>query len=176
MASTMVRLPPTRMISSPTPVPPAAPAVLSTYRPWPISGESPTRPGSLCGRPDVVQTPPSDPFLSSASTVTVSWPSSGVPPAGRAGAGPRGLGRVFSHSATLSGVSSVSSGKPCCSAKRRAPSPTSRMCGVFSITRRARAAGWRTFSRPATAPHAIVLPSITQASSCTVPMALASPP
>src|SRR5262249_21286758 len=42
IASTTSRLPPARMISSPTPVAPAAPAELSTYSPGPISGESPT--------------------------------------------------------------------------------------------------------------------------------------
>src|SRR5262245_45589600 len=44
------------------------------------------------------------------------------------------------------------------------------------MTRRARAAGWRTFSTPATPPQASVLPSITQASSWTVPRELGRPP
>ena len=70
-------------------------------------GESPTRPCRLWARPDVVQTPPSEPFLSRASTVTVSCESDGIGASGGAAArraAGTGLGRVFSHLATLSGV------------------------------------------------------------------------
>src|SRR5262249_53593910 len=174
-------LPPARTIPSPPPGAPPAPAVLSTYSPGPISGESPTRPGSLCASPEVEHTPPSAPVRSSARTVTVSWlPSEGNVPSGARSplAGPAGLrpsppagARVLYHSDTLWGVCRVSRGNPCASAKRWAPAPTRRTCGVFSITRRATAAAWLTFSSPATAPQPSPLPSITQASSVTFPAA-----
>jgi hypothetical protein len=80
------------------------------------------------------------------------------------------------HSATLSGVWWVCKGKPCCNANQSAPSPTNKICGVFSMTRLATAAAWRIFSSPATAPAFNVAPSMTQASRETVPIRLPMAP
>ena len=53
-------------LASPRPVEPAAPTALSTYKPAPMIGESPTRPGILKLNPLVVVTAARSPLASSA--------------------------------------------------------------------------------------------------------------
>src|SRR5712671_5093179 len=59
------------MFSSPLPVEPAAPTSLSTYKPAPMIGESPTRPGIFQARPEVVVTPEISLFASTAKQLMV---------------------------------------------------------------------------------------------------------
>lgn len=73
MNSTTKKLPQLRMTSSPCPVAVAAPMALSTYRPAPMMGESPTRPRSLKAMPLVVQAPLRLPCMSMAIMPMVSW-------------------------------------------------------------------------------------------------------
>src|SRR6266446_3859906 len=54
MNSTTITLLQAKRFASPRPVEPAAPTSLSTYKPAPRMGESPTRPGILKDRPLVV--------------------------------------------------------------------------------------------------------------------------
>src|SRR5260370_40822774 len=116
------------MVPWPGRVAPAAPPVWSTYSPDPISGESPTRPGSLWARPDVVQTPPRLPFLSSARTVTVSWLS------GPAGGG-FGVGFFFFPSGPPSPACSRSQREPLWGAERFAPAAQQQAGGGSFLAR-----------------------------------------
>src|SRR5262245_11747455 len=144
------------MHSSPRPVEPAAPTSLSTYNPQPISGESPTRPGIFHANPEVVVTPEISPLASTARQLIVpvgrlrnispiqalNATSSGesfncevfAPPAGAVlcQLGPQlsfgfRLSRHASHALRDFSVSKSSFLNPCLSAKRNAPSATSRM-------------------------------------------------
>src|SRR5258708_6637720 len=54
MYSTARNAPHTMMFDSPRPVEPAAPTALSVYSPAPMTGESPTRPGTFHDSPLVV--------------------------------------------------------------------------------------------------------------------------
>src|SRR3954471_19396270 len=69
----------TFMIDSPQPVVEQPPVWLSAYRPAPISGESPTRPGSLLAVPPVDVPVARRPARSSATqpTVSLGWGSEG---------------------------------------------------------------------------------------------------
>src|SRR5215510_317056 len=145
-----------KMHSSPRPVEPAAPTSLSTYSPQPISGESPTRPGIFQANPEVVVTPEISPLASTARQLMVPVgrfrkissiqafraTSSGgsftcevfAPPAGAVLCqfGPQlsfglRLSRHASQALRDLSVSKSSFLNPCLSAKRNAPSATSKM-------------------------------------------------
>src|SRR5215831_5503515 len=59
------------MFSSPLPVEPAPPTSPSTYKPAPIIGESPTRPGIFHDNPEVVVVPEISPFSFTAKQLMV---------------------------------------------------------------------------------------------------------
>src|SRR5262249_3755497 len=59
------------MFSSPFPVDPAPPTSPSTYKPAPMIGESPTRPGIFHDNPEVVVVPEISPFSLTAKQLIV---------------------------------------------------------------------------------------------------------
>src|SRR2546425_7278527 len=71
MNSTVRKPPHTLMFDSPRPVEPAAPMSLSVYWPAPMIGLSPTRPGILNARPEVVVTEEISPWGVTASQLMV---------------------------------------------------------------------------------------------------------
>src|SRR5258708_34928054 len=91
-----------------------------------MRGESPTRAFILYARPDVLHAPASEPFLSSARTLTVSCESAGF----LGGAG-LSAGLFFSPLAIVAAVFRVSSGKTRWRAECCAPVPTRWMWGGF---------------------------------------------
>src|SRR5262245_59416263 len=179
ICSTVRNPPQTMMFDSPRPVEPAAPISLSVYCPAPTMGLSPTLPGSFQARPLVVVTDDTSPLAFTTSRLIV--------PVGRATMGVLGgtssqsssglrLARHSSQSCRDSGVSRSSSLKPYDNAKRFAPSPTSKMWLVYSNTSLATSLGVLIPSRAATAPARLVGPCMHEASSCTTPSSLGSPP
>src|SRR5688500_2914421 len=73
IASTIANEHRPKRFASPRPVEPAAPTSLSTYRPAPRIGESPTRPGIFHARPLVVVTPARAPAGVIALQLMVPW-------------------------------------------------------------------------------------------------------
>src|SRR5881394_2361718 len=179
MNSTVSIPPHTLMFDSPRPVEPAAPTSLSVYCPAPMTAESPTRPGILNARPAVV-------VIDEISLVGVTA-SQLIVPVGRAtmfsdsgtsrksSLGLR-LARHASHFWRECSVRRSSSLKPYDSAKRLAPSPTKNTLLVYLRTSFATSDGVLMFSRQPTALARFVGPCMHDASSCTTPRALGSPP
>ena len=168
-------------ISSPVPVAVARPTPGSTKRPCPAIGESPTRPGTLNGRPLVEQPAASLPSFERPRTPMVSWPKGAAPAGGSPGRNSRpppgpprpgstgrnraspdpdespvasgSRSRQATNAARASGACSSTDSRPWVSAKSSASSPQSKRCSVRSITNRATATGWRWRRRPQTPPN-----------------------
>src|SRR5258705_3604387 len=166
------------MLASPRPVDPAAPTVLSQYWPAPTIGESPMRPGTFHESPLVVVTDDMSPpaftafmlivpvvnFTCSGSSIDRLDVSGGGALSSQASAGLRhALQR--SQSRLLFSVRRFCSLNPISIANRLAPSPTSMMWSVWSITAFATREGVAMPSSAATAPARLVGPCMQDASS-----------
>ena len=152
------------MKNSPCPVPEIAQVALSANVPAPISGLSPTRPGSFAVIPPVEVAAATVPSRSHATAPTVpcfaaSSRVSACPAVRRASSASSAARRrsVMKYSAS-------SIAMPWARKNRIAPSPINSTCSDRSITIRAASTGLRGPRMPPTAPARRPAPSITAAS------------
>jgi len=137
----------------------------SAQPPAPISGVSPTRPGSLPNTPPVEVAAASRPSWSRTTHPTV--PCASVPGGWFDSSCP-----AWVNQAALSAIAASFWS----AANRAAPSPASMTCGVQSMIARATATGLSNPCSAATEPARPVNPSIRQASSSYWPTVLGEAP